>query len=116
MANKPDKANTVKEERYNGWTNYETWAVSLWIDNDLVTKMYWTGQAVEAALESPFCEMVQDGTWTSEEAARFNLAEQLKDEIADASPSMEPSLYSDLLQASLATVNWPEIAEDILAS
>jgi len=19
---------------YNGWTNYETWAVALWIDND----------------------------------------------------------------------------------
>ena len=22
------------EKTYNGWTNYETWAVGLWIDNE----------------------------------------------------------------------------------
>ena len=116
MANKPDKADTVKEERYNGWTNYETWAVSLWIDNDQASHVYWRQETARQAREAADCEMVRDAVWTASEAARFNLAEQLKDEIADASPSMEPSLYSDLLQAALATVNWPEIAEDILAS
>ena len=44
----------------------------------------------------------------------FNLADQLKDEITDASPDMEASLYSDLLQAALVTVNWSEIAENLL--
>ena len=24
----------MADERYNGWTNYETWAVVLWINND----------------------------------------------------------------------------------
>ncbi len=41
MANKQNKADTTKEDRYNGWTNYETWAVSLWIDNDHATYAYW---------------------------------------------------------------------------
>ncbi len=59
MANRQNTADTTIDNRYNGWTNYETWAVSLWIDNDQATQMYWTGQAVEAALESPFCEMAQ---------------------------------------------------------
>ena len=24
----------MSDKRYNGWTNYETWLVSLWADND----------------------------------------------------------------------------------
>ena len=25
---------TIEENTYNGWTNYETWTVALWIGND----------------------------------------------------------------------------------
>ena len=42
---------------YNGWTNYETWAVKLWIDNDEGTYTYWRERTREcwneAADESP---------------------------------------------------------------
>jgi hypothetical protein len=24
----------LSDKRYNGWTNYETWNVALWLDND----------------------------------------------------------------------------------
>ena len=24
----------MEDKKYNGWTNYETWLVNLWIDND----------------------------------------------------------------------------------
>jgi hypothetical protein len=33
----PTKDPSEKDARYNGWTNYETWAVKLWIDNDEAT-------------------------------------------------------------------------------
>ena len=114
MANTQDKADTAKEDRYNGWTNYETWAVSLWIDNDHATHVYWRQEAARQAEDSANCEMVRDGVWTSKEAARYNLAEQLKEEISEAAPDMEASVYSDLLQAAFDTVNWREIAENVL--
>ncbi len=114
MANRQDKANTAKEKRYNGWTNYETWAVSLWNDNDQATQVYWRQEASRQAQEAAHGEMVRDGVWTSKEAARFNLAEQLKEEITEAAPDMEASVYSDLLRAALDTVNWREIAENLL--
>ena len=24
----------IQSNKYNGWTNYETWNVALWLDND----------------------------------------------------------------------------------
>jgi hypothetical protein len=115
MANRQNKADTATEHRYNGWTNYETWAIALWIDNDQATHVYWRQEAERASRESANCEMVRDGVWTSKEAARYNLAEQLKEEITEATPDMEASVYSDLLQAALDTVNWSEIADDFLS-
>ena len=114
MANSQDNTNTAKEERYNGWTNYETWAVALWIDNDQGTYGYWREEAACHAREAANDEMVKKRIWTAREAARYNLARQLKDEITESAPDMEASVYSDLLQAAFDTVNWPEVAENLL--
>ncbi len=55
---------------------------------------------------------MRSGTWTALEAARFNLADQLKKEVTDGSPLHEPSLYTDLLLASLSNVDWLEIVDN----
>ena len=114
MANNQDNTSTANDERYNGWTNYETWAVGLWIDNDQGTYFYWRDEAASHAREADNDEMVRKGIWTTQEAARYNLARQLKDEIIEAAPDIEASVYSDLLQAAFDTVNWTEIAENLL--
>ena len=116
MANRREEANKSNPDRYNGWTNYETWAVALWIDNDEGSQAYWRQEATQATRNSIQAEQVSDGIWTSKEAARFNLADQLKEELTDAAPDTGASVYSDLLQAAMDSVNWHEIANNLIES
>lgn len=116
MANNQDNRNTAEQERYNGWTNYETWAVSLWIDNHQATYDYWLRETIRQYNEAEDDEMVRRGLWTADQAARYNLARQLKDEIINAAPDLGATLYSDLLTAAFNKVNWTEIAESRLES
>lgn len=94
---------------YNGWTNYETWCVALWIDN-------------EQGSYSHRCDMAQEA-WdgTKEDGpvrldnAKMVLADQLKEWIAEMNPlASDASLFSDLLGAALGEVDWYEIAGNFL--
>jgi len=35
----------MTHKEYNGWTNYETWLVKLWIDNEQGSQDYWIERA-----------------------------------------------------------------------
>ena len=108
-------ARNMTEKTYNGWSNYETWAVALWLDNDEATYLNWREMAQQIRTAAPRLEQVFSGVWSEEQAACFALADQLRNEIEGGSPQLEPTLYSDLLGAALAEVNWTEIAEQLLA-
>ena len=98
-------------EKYNGWTNYETWAVNLHLTNDQGTDSYWREEAArqwEAAVQRP-------DYFSRSEAARYALAEQLKDEIEYGVPDLGCTLYGDLLNAALKEVDWNDIADGFLA-
>jgi hypothetical protein len=103
------------EKRYNGWTNYETWVTALWLDNDYATQCYWRQATQECKSTAGLAQQVKQGYWTAEEAARFTLADRLKEEVTDAAPIAEASLYADLLGAALEEVDWREIADHYLA-
>ncbi len=103
-------------KRYNGWTNYETWVTALWLGNDAATYDYWSEATRKSRASAPFAAQVKNGSWTIEEAARFALADQLKEEVTAAAPLAEASLYADLLGAALQEVDWHEMAEHYLAN
>ena len=92
------------DRKHNGWTNYETWAVNLWLDNEEGTHDYWREQA-----QSQWNLATPTSYSTREEVAIQCLAEVLKDEHDEARPEM-PGVYGDLLGAALEEVNWREIA------
>ena len=97
-------------EKYNGWANYETWAVNLWLTNDSGSYDYWNERATDIYKESE-----ADDTFSKEQAAAFKLEEELRDSIEEANPlGTEASLYSDLINSALRSVNWLEIAKTFI--
>ena len=93
---------------YNGWTNYETWAVKLWMDNEQGTQEYWSDRAKEILRDPRTSDVL-----TTDQTARYDLADQLKAEHEENAPTIG-GVFADLLSASLSKVNWSEIAECLL--
>ena len=100
-----------EDGRYNGWANYETWTVSLWLDNEEHSYRYWRAEVQRHRKDAQADPRVRAGTWTPDEAARFNLADQLKNEVTDGVPLCQAGMYSDLLHAALSEVDWLEIVD-----
>ena len=100
-------------EKYNGWTNYETWNVALWIGNEEGSYTYW-----QEAARDTWDNTEADGNFTRNELAILNLSKRLKSELDDDMEEMGvPKLtgfYADLLNAALSEVNWYEIAEHMI--
>ena len=77
-------------EKYNGWTNYETWNVALWNDfNDIAEEIYSNDSA----------------------NALYNLQQHIKDFVEEFNPILDDaSMYNDILGAALSQVDYYEIA------
>lgn len=85
---------TTKE--YNGWTNYETWLVKLWMDND------------EGSYRT-FQDMADEYLKTDGEDSPSGLADAIKEAHNDSLPELT-GFACDLMNAALSQVNWFEIA------
>jgi hypothetical protein len=103
-------SSTAETKGYNGWANYETWAVALWIDNEEATYLERRGMAEESWEEAE-----ADDHFTRSQRARIDFADDLKEWIAAGQPELEASLWSDLLSAALSEVDWLEIADNWLS-
>ena len=77
---------------YNGWSNYETWNLHLWLSNDESSQ----------ALAQELCQGVE----------LHEAADRLKDWAEEyvEGLGLAPSFASDLLVASLSSVDWHELA------
>lgn len=111
----PDVPEPPTDESHQGWTNHQTWAVHLWINNEEGTWNYCRDMAREAVEDAEECDQVNDGIWTQNEARRFMLADRLKGYLAESNPLNDnPSLYSDLLGSALEDINYDELADAFL--
>lgn len=100
----------MEHKEYNGWTNYETWVVNLWMDNEEGSYNYWREQAKQAI------EHATPSSWaTAEEAATSTLTHVLKEQHEEALPELT-GFAADLLNAAMSEVNWYEIAEHLIES
>lgn len=96
-------------EQYNGWTNYETWLVNLWLDNDGGGER-WREEAERVIADNTDSD---DHDAIRDNAVAF-IADEIKAEHEAALDEIIPEgsgVFQDLLSASLRHVNWHEIAE-----
>lgn len=83
-------------QEYNGWTNYETWLVNLWLTN-------------EEYSDSVLREIANNGE------RRDYRKEELKNFVEDVILGVydgHASLKQDLLGAVMSMVNWYEIIDN----
>ena len=97
---------------YNGWTNYETWNVALHIDNERGSQEYWRERA-ECCLKTFTKNPEKGSVLTVVEQAAMELSNELKDSHEENAPELEGT-YGDLLNAALSSVNWYEIAKNMV--
>lgn len=94
----------MTDESYNGWTNYPTWAVALWLDNDEGTS------AAVAELVADWNEQTsgdEGGTVTDLADAIREYVESLPDVDAVTGSA---GLAADLLGFALSAADWHQLA------
>ena len=91
---------SVAQKDYQGWKNYESWAVALWLDND-------------EGSQGTVYEMAQSAIADGEEQ---RLADEIKNYIEDQNPlEGQNSMFSDLLNSALENVDWRELAQHYIS-
>jgi phage/plasmid primase-like uncharacterized protein len=103
----------MERKEYNGWFNYETWVVNLWMDNEKGSYDYWREESKRCFEECARPETRSYSTQTQKEAAACMLADVIKSEHEESMPEVE-GFAADLLNAAMSEVNWYEIAEHLL--
>lgn len=87
------------KETYNGWTNYETWCLNIWIDNDQY-------------LAEKKAELIREVTLHYDDKQAYELSlllENMVEELKDN--ALEVGLLSDLLGGAIGKINFFELAE-----
>jgi hypothetical protein len=90
----------MSNKTYNGWTNYETWNVKLWMDND-GSDSYWNERAEAIAKRED-----------DKDEARRLLADEIETQHQEAKDEITlGGCFSDMLTNAMGRVDWQEIAE-----
>jgi hypothetical protein len=92
----------MTNQKYNGWTNWETWNFKLWLDNseDSYKAIIYLAEEVEESEEGPF-------TLSKE-------LESLANDLCEESVRFESGFFADVCNSAIRKVNFYEIAEAYL--
>lgn len=82
------------DARYNGWTNFTTWAVFTWLDEP-----DW--------IDPEFDPIGYSGSVQA-------VADRLREAVTSSIPCDNPGIWYDLASHALDSVNWTEIAEHLV--
>jgi hypothetical protein len=96
------------DKTYNGWPNYETWAVNLWLENDYGTYHF----VLDTIRENGWYQETDDDDrpWYSDGV--IALGHWLKDWHEEMNPIIDQaSVFTDLLGAAFQEVDWYYIAD-----
>jgi len=88
-------------QTYNGYTNYETWCVALWLNNDEGTNNYLD----ELANGDDY-----DHDWQRMDNLKAFVNDMHDNMIVNAN-GLASGMFYDLLNAALESVDWLEIIE-----
>ena len=106
----------MSDKSYNGWKNFETWVVNLWLTNEQHPYEYWMDRARQIYKHKAKTTQY----FSKKEEAVYMIAEDLKDGHEQARDdmmdnlNMTASLWTDLLTHSLCDVDWRAIAQHVL--
>ena len=80
---------------YQGWKNYETWCIALWLDNEQGSQ--------EVAYSIARMPNKSD----------YDKAQDLKDYVEEFNPLNDTpaSMFHDLLNGALSEIDWKEVLE-----
>lgn len=83
---------------YNGWKNYETWLVNLWLDNDGTSEY--------------LRERVREEYETREDFDAHQFGKVISEYVEEVylEPAGNEGMLADLVNAALSEVDWQEIA------
>ncbi len=98
----------MNKKEYNGWYNYETWLVNLWMDNEQGSQQYFAELAEEAWLTAEAGNIM-----TKAQMAACNLEYQLKEYHEETLPELK-GFAADMMNAAMSEVNWLEIAQHLI--
>lgn len=99
------------ETGYQGWANYPTWCVNLWIGNERDLYARAVAIAAEEIADAPNHLNVSAGIWNIEETRLFCTADHLQEWVCEElAPDLGATFAADLLNHALGEVDWHEIA------
>ena len=111
---------STADKTYNGWTNYETWAVMLHLDNDEGTYTMVRDSVAEIVAsrneaggrgEQPFyASYVAD--WLKDYAETLCGVGSESEDYGIPEPTL---LATDMIRAALSEVDWNEMASHVLS-